>query len=83
MVPSVNPVSLYGVVAGSASVPYVVLSVLCSSLYVSPAIVVHVTVISVSLVAVAVSPVGVDGAVHTCSTLLAGLCPIAFTAYTL
>ena len=59
------------------------MSVLCSSLYVSPVIVVHVTSISVSDVAVTVTPVGAVGSVHTCSTLLAGLCPIALTAYTL
>ena len=61
MVPSVNPVSLYGAVAGLASVPNVMLSVLWSSLYVSPVIVVHVTSISVSEIAVAVTPVGVVG----------------------
>ena len=83
MVPSVNPVSLYGAVAGLASVPNVMLSVLWSSLYVSPVIVVHVTSISVSEIAVAVTPVGVVGSVQTASILETGLCPIALTAYTL
>ena len=81
---------MYGVVTGSDSVDQLTLSAECSSLYVNPVMVVHVTSILQLFVgglpqlsAVAVTPVGADGAVHTCSTLLAGLCPIALTAYTL
>ena len=59
------------------------LSVECSNLYVNPAIVVQLTSISVPELAVAVAPVGGVGNVHTCAVLLAGLCPIALTAYTL
>ena len=72
--PSVKPLSVYGVVAGSASVlnPLVAL-VLCSTSYVNPEIVVQLTVSSVSDVAVTVTPVGAVGSVHTPATLLASL----------
>ena len=51
----------------------VTLSVECSILYVNPVVVVQVTSISVPDTAVAVTPIGVVGNVHTAAVLLAAL----------